>query len=374
MVNYNDFIDTYQFNDSEEYNDGTAVTGGISGQEITNKWAWVHWGVYGDDDIRLGIKGTKACGFSVAKSSYVKGYCKIISPNGGVVFETEPAQAKPDIWYENEQSFPIVNGFHTGNTADQTGSQAASVALSFQNCISFGNGVESYRINDSIIGRKMKLGNRVTSTQAQDYKQAHRFADLTYSGVINDESNINRLNEFNGGLLNFKACEDSFGPIEVIDARRTDILVLQEDKISTVLAGKNLLSMSDSVQGGALASVPEVLGQQLARQEDYGISNNPESYVSYGGSKYFTDVKRGAVLQMTGEQLLPISEMGMADFFREQFIEDSETYKLGGYDPYMDEYVLANLESSGAGHLLLLIVVEECLYSLTEGEVFTLDC
>ena len=56
----------------------------------------------------------------------------------------------------------------------------------------------------------MKLGNRVTSTQAQDYKRAHRFADLTYSGVINDESNINRLNEFNGGLLNFKACEDSF--------------------------------------------------------------------------------------------------------------------------------------------------------------------
>ena len=76
MVNYNDFIDTYQFNDSEEYNDGTAVTGGISGSEITNKWGWVHWGVYGDDDIRLGIKGTKACGFSVAKSSYVKGYCK----------------------------------------------------------------------------------------------------------------------------------------------------------------------------------------------------------------------------------------------------------------------------------------------------------
>ena len=373
MVNYNDLLNTYQFNNAEEYNDGSAVTGGIPGSEITNKWGWVDWQGSGYDDIRLGIKGTKACGLSVAKSSYVKGYVKIISPNGGVVFETEATPAMPDIWYENEQSFPIVNGFHETNYVNQTNSTDGRATLTFQNCISFGNGVESYRINDSIVGRKMKLGNRVTSTQAQDYKQAHRFADLTYSGVINDESNINRLNEFNGGLLNFKACEDSFGPIEVIDARRTDILVLQEDKVSTVLAGKNLLSMSDSVKGGALASVPEVLGQQVARQEDYGISNNPESYCSFGGSKYFTDVKRGAVLQMTGEQLLPISEMGMADFFREQFIQDSETYKLGGYDPYMDEYVLANLESSGSGQSTAIECGRRMSLQLTAGEVFTLE-
>ena len=39
----------------------------------------------------------------------------------------------------------------------------------------------------------------------KNIKQSHRFADLTYSGVFNDESNVNRLNEFNLGLLNFKA-------------------------------------------------------------------------------------------------------------------------------------------------------------------------
>ena len=69
-------------------------------------------------------------------------------------------------------------------------------------------------------------------------KKAHRFADLTYSGVYNDESNINKLNEFNLGLLNFKPLEDSFGDIEILFARETDILTLQEDKISYVLAGK----------------------------------------------------------------------------------------------------------------------------------------
>ena len=71
----------------------------------------------------------------------------------------------------------------------------------------FGNGAESYRIKDSISAKTITLGNRAFSTSAQDYKEAHRFADLTYSGVINDETNVNKLNEFNLGLLNFKPLE-----------------------------------------------------------------------------------------------------------------------------------------------------------------------
>ena len=346
------------------------VEGGILGNESTNKWAWTK-SLYGDEDY-LVLIGTKACGVQQSKQSFVSGYCRISNPNGHIVFETEGDTANPDIWYENEQSFPITGGFHAGSTQDQTVTDSALIATSFQNCYAFGNGIESYRIKDSIVGNKMKLGNRVTSTQAQDYKSAHRFADLTYSGVINDESNINRLNEFNGGLLNFKSLEDSFGPIQMIDARKTDILVLQEDKISTVLAGKNLLSMSDSAKGGALLSVPDVLGQQLSRQEDFGISNNPESYASHSGVKYFTDVKRGAVLQMAGDTLTNVANAGMASYFREQFIEDSTTYKLGGYDPYMKEYILSNSASSGVGASVSVDCGQTMSISLDEGEVFTM--
>ena len=50
----------------------------------------------------------------------------------------------------------------------------------------------------------------MTSTSQQEYKEIHRFADLTYSGVFNDESNVNKLNEFNLGLLNFKTLEDEY--------------------------------------------------------------------------------------------------------------------------------------------------------------------
>ena len=239
----------------------------------------------------------------------------------------------------------VPEGAHSGNVQNQTATSSAIIDTEFFNCFAFGNGVESFKIQDSIIGKPLTLGNRTTSTSAQDYKEAHRFADITYSGVYNDENNVNKLNEFNLGLLNFKPLEDSYGPITVLDGRETDVLVLQEDKISYVLQGKNLLS--DSTGGGAISSVPEVLGTQIARLEEYGNSNNPESYAVWGSDKFFTDSKRGAVLQLKGgsaqtEQLAVISETGMRSYFRDYFIENFNTFKLGGYDPYMNEYVLNN--------------------------------
>ena len=111
------------------------------------------------------------------------------------------------------------------------------------------------------------------SVSAEDYKEADRFADLTYSGVYNDETNVNKLNEFNLGLLNFKPLEDSFGEIQILDGKKTNVLVLQEDKISYVLAGKNILS--DAGGGSALTSVPQVLGQQVTKTEEAWYKPSP---------------------------------------------------------------------------------------------------
>ena len=112
-----------------------------------------------------------------------------------------------------------------------------------------------------------------------------------------------------------------------------------------MLAGKNLLS--DAVGGGAVTSVPEVLGTQIARIEDFGISNHPESFVAFGENKYFSDAKRNVIVKLTGssaqnEVLTIISNEGMRSWFRDLFAEASSTQKLGGYDPYMHEYVFTS--------------------------------
>ena len=110
------------------------------------------------------------------------------------------------------------------------------------------------------------------------------------------------------------------------------------------MAEKNLLT--DATGASVVTSVPEVLGTQVARVEDFGISNNPESFAEWGPHKFFTDAKRGSVIHLYGdgqkEQLEVISEKGMRSWFRDEFIESFNTQKLGGYDPYMNEYILAS--------------------------------
>ena len=321
---------------------------------------------FNNDKLQLVITGTRACGIRDKLNSSVEGRVIITRRNNLLVFETEPQDALPDLWYESSTSYAITGGFHEGNVQNQSASQSAIIDTAFFNCYTFGNGVESYKVRDSIVGKPLEFGNRTTTTLAQDFKEAHRFADLTYSGVYNDETNVNKLNEFNLGLLNFKPLEDDFGYIMKLDGRQTDILVLQEDKISYVLAGKNLIS--DSTGGGVISSVPQVLGTQVARSEEYGISFNPESYAKWGYDKFFTDAKRGAVIQLRGssygnEQLTVISNLGLRSFFRDKFIEDFSKQKLGGYDPFYNEYVLgvSDIETP----------TEDICFECTTEKVFT---
>ena len=302
----------------------------------------------------LNVSGTNACNDSNPfnlnqKASTVTAKIQILNTSlsqGTVVFETVASAALPDVWFESSKSYAITNGLHQGtDSRNQTALVPAIIGTEFFNCYAFGNGVESYKITDSLVGKPLTLGNRVTTTSAEEYKKAHRFADLTYSGVYNDETNVNKLNEFNLGLLNFKPLEETFGPVMKLDGRETDILTLQEDKISYVLSGKNLIS--DSTGGGVISSVPEVLGQQIARIENYGIGNNPESFAKWGPDKFFTDSKRGAVIQLRGssardEQLNVISEFKMRSWFRDLFIDSFGNQKIGGYDPYMNEYVISS--------------------------------
>ncbi len=305
----------------------------------------------------LGVRcgGIGINGWTVAdKEMTVSAEIVVQRANTVMVFETEPADANDEIYFDASEALPLVRDVATGNMLhkstgnvdsgdqDQTTTQDAIVTLDFMDCYTFGNGVESYKYLDRIDGRSVVMGQRGLAVADQDYKKTDRFADLTYSGVYSSSSGINNLNEFNLGLANFKTLETSFGPIQLLFARETDILTLQEDRISYVLADKNLIS--DSVGGGSIVSVPQILGTQIARVEEYGISYNPESFANHGPYFYFTDTKRGAVIELMGnsrnDRLRVISNLGMRSWFRDQWNFQLNTQKIGGFDPYMDEYVL----------------------------------
>jgi hypothetical protein len=326
------------------------------------------------NELTLQMTTGKSCtgvGYPNSRKYCVTSDFEVFRAINTIIFETEPQDALPDVFFENNLSFGIDSlGNHLGNVQNQNilAGTPAIIDTGFFNCFAFGNGAESYKIRDSIVGRSFNLGERVTSISSQDYRRADRFSDITYSGNFNLETNVNRLNEFNKGLSNYKNCELSFGPIQILDGRETDVLTLQEDKISYVLAGKNLLS--DASAGNIVTATPEVLGTQIARVEKYGISFNAESYVQWGYDRYFTDAKRGAVIQLKGnsgqsDQLTVVSEQSMRTWFRDMFNESLNTQKLGGFDPYMNEYVLSSNEE-------LLPINPQCV-SCGISQTFTLS-
>ncbi len=299
------------------------------------------------------------CSKSIAydqRPVHVEGQIVINKNSNLMAFETKPDIADADLYYDSSEMYniiPDVNGdlAHMGDSSASSQNQVISsntpaiVTLPFSDCYTFGNGIESYRYRDLPTTNFFRIGERVSAVSNSLFKEADRFAGLTYSGVYSGSSNVNNLNEFNLGLVNFKDCELIFGPIKKLHARQTDILVLQEDRISYVLANKNLIS--DSVGGGAIIASPTILGQQVARIEEYGISFNPESFTSWGRDMYFSDTKRGAIIKLTGssaesDSLEVVSTYGMRSYFRDKFVDQLNTQKLGGYDPYMNEYVFSS--------------------------------
>ena len=227
---------------------------------------------------------------------------------------------------------------------DQSSSSNASVILNNLsentdfNAFCYGNGLESYRIRDSFNNSTMKYSIRA-STVIEDYEEENKFASLCYSGIFRGDSSINRLNEFNLSIANFKNLDKDYGSIQKIYARDSDLLVLHEDKITSVLFGKNLLV--DALGGGQVASIPEVLGNQIPYQLDNGISNDPSSFAVNSDNIYFTDAKRGVVIEMIGNQgIMEISSKGMRNYFRDLLTENLSTQKIGAYDPYYNMYSL----------------------------------
>ena len=280
------------------------------------------------------------------------------SDNGTPKFETKPTEVDTGIFYEMPYTFNIDKGnnTHIANQQSQSNGNPAIVSLnqnsynigdftttesqnSAFNCFSFGNGVEATRIKGQFNSAFLIYSPRV-SANIEDYSEEYLEASLTYSGVFTENTNVNNLNEFNLSLANFKDVNKEYGPIQKLYSRDTDLVLFQEDKVSRVLFGKNLLS--DSVGGGSVASIPQVLGTQITYTGEYGISENPESFASWGNNMYFTDSKRGSVLQLGLNGIFEISNLGMNNYFKDLFRSNLNTQKLGAMDPHKEQYVLSS--------------------------------
>ena len=239
----------------------------------------------------------------------------------------------------------IIGSFVTKVSIKQN-TKGGLIGLSYYDCFSFGNGVESNRIRDDFNTMAITKGVKASSIIEEQYKEENRKNGLIYSGIYNSTSGVNNLNQFIQAEKITKDLNPTYGSIQKLFQRRIDLVSLCEDKIVKVLSYKDTLYNADG--NAQLVATNKVLGEANPFVGDYGISKNPESFCKESYRAYFTDKQRGTVLRLSMDGLTPISQAGMSDYFKDNLRRADII--LGSYDNNKKNY---NLTLSTPGQTII---------------------
>ena len=234
---------------------------------------------------------------------------------------------------------PADNTLPANTYIVSTNVQNNPFGLSWYNCFSFGNGVESNRIRDDFNQPIIEKGVKVSTVLEENYEEERRSSGLIYSGIYNSDSGVNNLNQFIQAEKITKDLNPSYSSIQKLHSRSTadgDLIAFCEDRVVKILANKDALFNADG--NPQLIATDRVLGQAVPYSGEFGISTNPESFASDSYRIYFADKQRGAILRLSRDGLTPISEYGMSDYFKDTLRFSQKI--IGSFDDKKGEYNL----------------------------------
>ena len=207
----------------------------------------------------------------------------------------------------------------------------------FYNVFAFGNGIESNTVRDDFNGVSIRTGARASTTLDEPYREEVREHGLIFSGLYNSNTGVNNLNQFIQAQKITKDLNPTYGSIQKLFQRQTNLVVFCEDRVVKVLSNKDAVFNADG--NPQLVANERVLGQVTPFVGEFGISKNPESFASESYRAYFTDKQRRSVLRLSMDGLTPISDAGMKDWFGDNLADDN-IMCLGTYDEDKQEYNL----------------------------------
>ena len=232
-------------------------------------------------------------------------------------------------WYE-------LKANPTGINAGTTIVHNEPIALPWFNCYSFGNGVESDRIRDDYNQITIDNGPKASTTIEEPYLEERRKNGFIWSGLYNSTSGLNNLNQFIQAEKITKDVNPTYGSIQKMHARDSDLVAFCEDRVLKILANKDALYNADGNTN--LIATNRVLGAIKPFVGEYGISLNPESFASDSYRLYFADSSRGAILRLSQDGLTPISDAGMHDWFADNLAQIGTSKIIGSFDDNKGEY------------------------------------
>jgi len=175
-----------------------------------------------------------------------------------------------------------------------------------------------------------------------------RFNALIYSGIFNSKTGVNDTNVFSTGQSISKATDPANGSIQKLYAEDTNLIILQENKVSRALIDKDAIYSAEGQ--GVVTSSRQVIGVIQPFGGKFGISKNPQSFAVYGHNKYFADKNNNVILRLSNGGLQPISSAGMRDFFRDELnsidVSEQPGMIIGGWDLYNSQYVISTQQPS----------------------------
>lgn len=176
------------------------------------------------------------------------------------------------------------------------------------------------------------------------YKRIARLTTSYFSEKFIPETNINGLSTVYD--TSFQSYDPRFGSIQRVYYENHRLIILQELKVGEIPVQQivyNDLQLNDTVGASTVVLSPNI----VYYMGEYGIGQNPESFAVYAQSKYFIDIRRGALLRLSTDGLTCISdEANMHDYFTDkcqQMVEkpngNSKIY--GAYDIKFNEYIVS---------------------------------
>ena len=279
-------------------------------------------------------------------------------------------------WYSPIATTPVLNFSGIPVFPNETGYYVYAsnltqqrVGLSWFNCYSFGNGVESDRLRDDFNQVRLDKGVKVSTTTDEHYEEERRTSGLIYSGIYNSVSGVNSLNQFIQAEKITKDLNPTYGSIQKLFSRQTDLIAFCEDKVIRIQANKDAVFNADGNPN--LIATNNVLGQTMPFSGDFGISNDPESFAADNYRVYFTDKQRNAVLRLSMDGLTEISQYGMGDYFSKEM--NDYDLLIGSFDQDKKDYNLtlrADLCGKGLG---TTISFNESVVGWTSFKSFVLE-
>ena len=164
------------------------------------------------------------------------------------------------------------------------------------NGYSYGNGVESNRIRDDFNQVFLNKGVKASTTLDNSYEEERRTNGLIYSGLYNSISGVNSVNQFIQAEKITKDLNNTYGSIQKLFSRNTDLIAFCEDRVLRILANKDAVFNADGNPN--LIATPNVLGQTMPYSGDLGIGTNPARFAYASNIVYFIDAKKGGCLRL----------------------------------------------------------------------------